>query len=255
MSFTCSGSSMSIIPDAIPLQTVNLDLSGNRFKAINRNDFQGCSNVVLLDLSYNVYFEIIDSVAFRSLTSLTTLKLINSLRDPKILYASLFHNLANLRSLAIQNNFVMEEVEFSLEIFSKVLKSFPTWLESLEVDTPSDVNFVSKLSGFRFLNHLGLYFKKSFQLQITNETFKSISILPIEKLRIQSDNFTTVEPLAFAWFPRIQQLDLSYSNGMSVADVYPAWYGLQNSTIRVINLESFGKKYKNSYIHLNSTFF
>ena len=255
VNFTCSGLSLTAIPREIPFLTVNFDLSGNKIKIINKNDFQGCSQIVMLDLSYNDIFTSIHPNAFTPLSNLRILKIIKSLKDPMVLQVNFSRDLPDLQSLAIQNNFIETSVNFSIQDFSRTLDLFPVGLVSLELDIPPDINFVSELTKFTNLKKLGLFCKKSFPLHIANATFKALSNSSIKALRIHSDTFSMVEPLAFFWFPHLKNLDLSHSRGMSVADLYPAWYGLKNSKLEVLNLESFRVTNNFDFINLNSTFF
>ena len=108
------------------------------------------------------------------------------------------------------------------------------------------------------LNKLSLFRREVCGNVIKNNTFEPMKNLPIKDLTIRYDNLAGVEPLAFSWFPNLRNLDMSYTYGLSVADLYPAWYGLRDTRIRRLNLTSFKRNRVNiepTLIRLNDTFF
>ena len=73
-------------------------------------------------------------------------------------------------------------------------------------------------------------------LKLRNDTFERLHGLPIEKLRIKTSNLTYVEPLTFQHFRNLTTLDMSETTGITIAEFYPALYGLKSTKLKTLKL-------------------
>ena len=82
--------------------------------------------------------------------------------------------------------------------------------------------------------------------------------VPISDLKIKIHDLRKVEPLTFYWFPNLTQLDMGFTFGMSIADFYPAWFGLSFTQLTYLDFAYFKRHMGNispTAIRLNHTFF
>ena len=168
---------------------------------------------------------------------------------------NLFKHTTNLKSLSVQSAKV---IDLDLGNFEKMLKKLPQTLEELNINVPASDEFVVKLKNFTKLKRLGIYdslFREEFYT-ITNGLFKPLENLTIEELRIKAQNLHVVEPLAFSHFSQLKTLDMSETTGMSVADFYPAWTGLQHTQLKKLVLQLMSRDGSSKELTtLNETFF
>ena len=135
------------------------------------------------------------------------------------------------------------------------MRQLPVKIKSLWTNIPADSNFVSGFVNFTDITELGIRSYGNYPLRILNNTFETMSHLPIRNLTISSGRLTDVEPLAFSWFNQLEYLDLSNCTGrLSVADLYPAWYGLQFTQLKWLILSRFSQDGRRP-VALNYTFF
>ena len=81
-----------------------------------------------------------------------------------------------------------------------------------------------------------------------------MEFLPITKITLEIGILRFVESLAFAWFPNLVVLDMSFSQDMSLADMFPAWFGLQKTRVEILRFNYFNSINDND-VYLNKTFF
>ena len=126
-------------------------------------------------------------------------------------------------------------------------------MKTLYTDVPPVPNYAHVLSNFTELINLGIETGKVSIVVITNETFQPLMALPIRHLTIHSKRLSKIEAMAFSWFPHLESLDLSNSNGMNVNMLSDAWIGM-NSNLRSLKLVNFRAK-PPSPINLTESFF
>ena len=228
----------------IPENVIVLDVSHNKLAKLQDGDLQGCFSLLELDLSSNE-MKMVAKHAFDSLFNLRKLDLSrNELWYGKedSLPTFLFEQIPNLKYLKIEGN-ENDLDDGNLTIF---FQSFPLKIEVLHIDLPDDkygteANF-SEFSSFMCnltnLSELGMYGTFG---SICNESFQRLASLPIKKVKIYLDMLDPViGSLAFAWFPHLIELDLSYTAGLSIQDfLLQAQSGLAKTTLNVLKLNSF----------------
>ena len=165
----------------------------------------------------------------------------NSLKDIQPLSQLQFFHFPKLEYLDIRQNYRFEGA-FSFELFLELMRQLPVKIKSLWTNIPADSNFVLGFVNFTDLTELGIRSYGSYPLRILNNTFEMVSHLPIRNLTISAGRLTDVEPLAFSWFNQLEYLDMSNCTGrLSIADLYPAWYGLQFTQLKWLILSSFSQ--------------
>ena len=75
----CRNKLLRFVPENIPYETTDLQLTSNKLTQINENDFRNCSRLVSLDLSLNE-ISVIHQDAFKSLLNLKILRLSECVR-------------------------------------------------------------------------------------------------------------------------------------------------------------------------------
>ena len=170
--------------------------------------------------------------------------------------ANLFTPLTSLDSIDLRSNFIKHPLDFTTRILSKIVWQFPLTIKSISIDVPAEQEFPEIFANFTQLEEFSVYFQTRQHFKIFNDTFKPLINSSIKSLILKCWGLTGIEPLAFAWFPHLESLELNNANGLSIADLYPAWYGLRNTKLKVLNLSNFRKESQRTYsLKLNSTFF
>ena len=257
----------SKVPCEIPLDTIELDLSYHHIKKLDPTNFRNCSNLSALFLHHGS----LQSIASGTFDNLTSLKHLSMHRNrlhftrPSLPF-NLFSPLSNLQSLHMDLQNVGKYMEKKFDDFRDIIQELPLSLKSLKVDvdpwpgnsTPRgicDESVYPLFSRFVNLEYLSLHRSYECRSYIANETFRSLAELPITHLTIKYLKLTGVEPLAFSWFKDLTHLNMSGTRGMSVADFYPAFMGLQMTNISKLILSSVNTNMKYSDpVILNSTF-
>ena len=250
------GSLSEFILESIPNTVVEIDLKNTKIEELHNDSFENCRYLEKIDLSQNR----IATIPSAMLSTVHNLKEI-TLADNWLQYndesvpANLFQYTVNLTYLSIQSENSQDGV--TLDSLEAMLKKLPQTLEELNINIPASDGFAVKFTNFTKLKRLGIYdfnFISEFNT-ITNDTFKPLENIAIEELRIQAKNLHAVQPLAFGHLTELTRLDMSYTVGMNVADVFPAWTGLQRTQIRTLVLSTMSKKLAPQLIILNDTFF
>ena len=245
------------VPKNIPHTVSRIDMRDNIILKLHNDSFENCWYIERIDLSHNH----IKSISVDTFIRAFNLKII-TLANNYLEYnydcfpVELFQHTSNLKSLSIQSEHLMEKV--TLAYFGKILKKLPHGLEEININVPASDGFAVMFTNFTKLKRLGIYdINDSSEFNtITNDTFKSLENLSIEELRIKAGNLHAVEPLAFFHFSQLRTLDMNETTGMSIADFYPAWIGLQHTQLKKLVLESMSRdKYITDLITLNDTFF
>ena len=251
------GSLSEFVLESIPNTGVEIDLRNNEIKELHNDIFENCQYLEKIDLSQNM----IPTIPSAMLSTVFNLREI-TLADNWLRYnddsfpANVFQHTLNLTSLSIQSDLYDEEM--TLDNLGETLKKIPQTLEELNINVPASDGFAVKFTNFTKLKRLGIYDSDSMSKfnTITNDTFKPLENIAIEELRIKASNLHAVQPLAFGHFSELTRLDMSETIGMNVAEVYPAWIGLQRTKIRKLVLSSMWKRILTTeLITLNDTFF
>ena len=248
------------LPYVLPIDVVALRISGSNISSITTDFLSNCVNLTYLDMSYNE-INMIEAYAFEGLLNLLTIKLThNALFYNMMSFPSnLFLRLPQLEVLELQDQ--ADPIESTWNEFRSFVKILPTNLKALHIDVqavPCE-NF-SGLAFARFtdLEELGLYNREDCFMEFRNHTFEPMKNVPISDLKIKIHDLRKVEPLAFFWFPNLTQLDMSFTFGMSIADFYPAWFGLRFTQLTYLDFAYFKRHMGNispTAIRLNHTFF
>ena len=250
-------------PERFPVDMVELRYSGSFTTHIIPDFFRNCVNLTTLDLSNNHLVQI-EPFALDDLARLDTLILTKN----RLFYNAttfpngMFTRLPSLRVLRLedQKQFAMPMFTTPLD-FQTFVGTLPSRLQVLYVDLqihpcveiPSSV-----FKRFTNLTQLGLFSRNSCSMKLNNDTFAPLENLPVTKLRIRFDNLVGVEPLAFSWFTNLTVLEMNDTQGMTVADFYPAWTGLKSTQISQLLFTSFKRNSfnnKTDLLVLNNTFF
>ena len=260
------------LPGVLPLDMVELRISGSSIGFLRVNFLQFCSNLTLLDLSNNnisrmATFAFHDLVMLRSLSLARNRLFYNATSFP---VASFLTN-PHLQTLILDDQkppkdyYCMNLTQFEFFIETEL----PASLKVLYIELP----FVAclKVNGSAFAkftnldelglsrrNDLGVPRREACVNKLTSDTFEPMKDLSITKLKLRFDNLKRVEPLTFSWFRNLKILDMSHTTGMSVADFYPAWTGLKKTQLSKLILTSFKQDpdfITPELVHLNSTFF
>ena len=127
--------------------------------------------------------------------------------------------------------------------FKQIMSEFPIDLEEIHVDIPwypCDDSYVSAFSRFVYSRQdrssTDLVYVTTV---IKNDTFRPLENLPLINFHLRFDRLIQVEPLAFSWLTELTHLDMNGTYGISVADFYPALFGLRRTKIEVLILSHF----------------
>ena len=227
----CNHAKLQQVPPVIGDTTVvEIDLSDNYIERLNNDSFENCLYLGRIDLSWN-YIKDLPNNLFYDTLKLRKVVLSNNLIEynNESLPLGVFRNQFNLKSVSLQSFRIFHP---SIDDFAATLRKLPLTLEELNVNIPVVDGYAINLVNFTSLKRLGLFNLSPIMAscRLTNYTFRPLANLPIEELRFSSDNILAVEPLAFYHFPKLTTLDMSETTGLSVADFYPAWIGLQHNT-------------------------
>ena len=231
-------------------------MGNNAIRKLHNDSFENCWYLEKIDLTRNG-IEIIPVAIFMSVFNLKEIALVDNLLkyNDDCFPGNLFQHTSNLKLVSIQS--YMMPNDLSLENLETMIKKLPDTLEELNINVPASDGFAVKFTNFKKLKKLGIYdfnYVTKFNT-IANDTFKPLANSAIEELRIRAQNLHAVEPLAFSHFSKLTTLDMSETIGMSVADFYPAWTGLQQTQLKKLVLESMCKDFSKTLTSLNDTFF
>ncbi|XP_014341487.2 leucine-rich repeat and immunoglobulin-like domain-containing nogo receptor-interacting protein 1 [Latimeria chalumnae] len=190
----CDHKRLTTVPTGVPPETKNLDLSNNRIKNLNPDEFSSLWHLEELDLSENIISNI-EPGAFNNLLNLQTLKLRrNKLR---IIPAGVFAGLLNLTILDISEN---EIVVFLDHAFKDLLN-----LRTLDAGD-NQLVFVSR-QAFRGLQSLQqLTLEKCNLTNIPSEALSYLQNLVI--LRFKRLNINSVPRNTFKGLDRLRILEI-----------------------------------------------
>ena len=246
----CSKAVISQIPTQLPRLTTTAIFTNHKIVALPPRAFEGCSLLLSLDISNGILSNI-SSTSFASLFSLRYLALNNNNLDFSIetfVENNAFKDLFNLVTLKLENNkkpFVQES-----SIRNDLFATF-TDLRNISVDFPNKVTLFGNVTWMLRLHKLEIYgsLKKVF-----DDTFAAIKQTRINYLGIHSQMMEDVDALAFAHFPYLEVLNLSYTRVLGFKNVSKAWYGLVFTSVRVLDLTRIAP-YERQLITVTSDFY
>ncbi|XP_023660847.1 leucine-rich repeat and immunoglobulin-like domain-containing nogo receptor-interacting protein 1-B [Paramormyrops kingsleyae] len=193
-SVVCHRKKLTAIPDGIPTETRLLDLSKNRLKAINPEEFAGYPHLEELELNEN-NISSIEPGAFSNLYGLRTLGLRNN--NLKLIQLGVFMGLNNLTKLDISENKIVILLDYMFQdLFN---------LKSLEVGD-NDLVFISNRAfhGLSSLEHLTL--DKCNLTSIPTEAFAQLHNLITLKIRYL--NINIIRDYSFKRLYRLKILEI-----------------------------------------------
>ena len=163
-------------------------------------------------------------------------------------------NLLHLKSLSLQS--IQINPVITPDEFQEFLRKLPLTLEELFINFPCCFDgFAEMLTKFTSLQSLGIQ-DIGYLPVITDTTFEALRNLSITHLRLQLGNLLEVHPLAFSHFVNLKTLDMSNTLGLTIADLSPAWLGLQHTTIETLKLSFvLQNPLSTDLVTLNCTFF
>uniref|UniRef100_A0A8C6V122 TIR domain-containing protein n=1 Tax=Neogobius melanostomus TaxID=47308 RepID=A0A8C6V122_9GOBI len=193
----CNGIAMAMtlssIPSDIPKSAVSLDISSNKIRSIQQNDFSGFTELQMLNLGENNISHIEDAT-FSHLLSL--IELILSENSLTYLTDHMFTGLSNLTVLDLSKNQITNISEFAFVPLTnlQVLRLQHNHLSSIS-DIVNIVSLCPLLNLVLSGNNLTSFESDKFPLNIT---FLDLSMTPLSRFSLHSDVF-----------PHLQTLDLS----------------------------------------------
>ena len=203
---------------------------------VHDNSFEKCSNVTTLNLANNHYISVIRDLVFKDMPKLEKI----ALNENRLEYNNTsfpdqpFKNLLHLKSLSLQS--IQIGLVLTPDEFQAFLRKLPLTLEELFINFPCCFDgFAAMLTTFTKLQTLGVRDIGNLPV-ITDTTFEALRNLSITHLRLQLGNLLEVHPLAFSHFVNLKTLDMSDSQGLTIADLSSAWMGLQFTKIETLKL-------------------
>jgi len=225
---SCVAKHLRTVPDNLPHDVSKLILSDNVIERLTNIDFVGCHLLVELHLGEN-RIQDIQSNTFNSTPRLNNLVL----RINKLRYSSLpvdaFAGLKNLQFLDLSYNFGNESVHYNGPLFVQLTNLF-----YLAIDGIRGVTFPIELSRLQKLKNLRIYGQLD---TVTNSTFEKLNRSTITTLYINAyTSLQTLEPQSFMYLTQLKELRLCYNEMLGLKNASRAWYGLQFTKIKILNL-------------------
>ncbi|RXM29332.1 Leucine-rich repeat and immunoglobulin-like domain-containing nogo receptor-interacting protein 1 [Acipenser ruthenus] len=195
-SVLCHRKRLMTIPEGIPTETRLLDLSKNRIKTINPDEFAPFPHLEELELNENV-ISTIEPGAFNNLYGLRTLGLRSN--KLKLIQLGVFTGLSNLTQLDISENKIVILLDYMFQDLYN--------LKALEVGD-NDLVFISHraFSGLTSLEQLSL--EKCNLTSIPTEALSHLHGLIV--LRLSHLNINVVRDYSFKRLYRLKVLEISH---------------------------------------------
>ncbi|XP_026862504.2 leucine-rich repeat and immunoglobulin-like domain-containing nogo receptor-interacting protein 4b [Electrophorus electricus] len=189
LEINCSSKHLTVVPEGLPGNAEQLDLSGNRLKTLGRRQFYGLSKLEELDLSENI-ISMIEVEAFQGLKNLRFLRIKRN--RLKIIAVGVFSGLPNLRSLDVSENEILVFLDFTFQEMGNLME-----MNAGE----NDLVFISHRAFFGLKNLQVLNVDRSNLTSIPTEAFSQLQSLT--KLRLRR---LTISVLSNNAFRRLHQL-------------------------------------------------
>ncbi|KAG7324258.1 hypothetical protein KOW79_012274 [Hemibagrus wyckioides] len=216
----CHRKKLMSIPEGIPSETRFLDLSKNRIKTINPEEFSGFPNLEELELNENT-ISTIEPGAFNNLYGLRTLGLRSN--KLKLIQLGVFTGLSNLTKLDISENKIVILLDYMFQDLYN--------LRSLEVGD-NDLVFISHRAfhGLNSLEHLTL--EKCNLTSVPTEAFTHLHSL--NTLCLRNLNINSIRDYSFKRLSRLKVLEIAnwpYLDTMTTNCLY----GLNLTSLSITN--------------------
>uniref|UniRef100_A0A8C5LH90 Leucine rich repeat and Ig domain containing 2 n=2 Tax=Leptobrachium TaxID=161697 RepID=A0A8C5LH90_9ANUR len=194
-SVSCHRRRLISIPEGIPIETKILDLSKNKLKSVNPEDFLSYPLLEEIDLSDNIISNV-EPGAFNSLFNLRSLRLKGN--RLKLVSLGVFTGLTNLTKLDISENKIVILLDYMFQDLHN--------LKSLEVGDNELVYITHRaFSGLLSLEQLTL--EKCNLTAVPTEALSHLHNLV--SLHLRSLNINTLPPIAFKRLFRLKILEIS----------------------------------------------
>ncbi|XP_033741585.1 LOW QUALITY PROTEIN: toll-like receptor 2 [Pecten maximus] len=224
MDVTCRRCRLNTVPQDLPVNVTQLDLTNNELTILQPKSFFTLLNLKTLKLDSN-RMRNISLGAFDGLLNLRYL----SLRDNNLdssLGANIFQPLVNLRVLQLnQNRFHIHKA------YPVNALSYLTSIEIIFIDIFEQFSFGSAFSGFNNLTTLNLHGIE--KCSIRNTTFRGLESLTITHLTLDS-KISFIEKDSFSPFRNLTLLHIDSRRTLDIHEVFQALYGLRNRTMEEI---------------------
>lgn len=219
-SVVCHRKKLMSVPEGIPSETRFLDLSKNRIKTINPEEFSNFPNLEELELNENT-ISTIEPGAFNNLNGLQTLGLRSN--KLKLIQLGVFTGLSNLTRLDISENKIVILLD---HMFQDLYN-----LRSLEVGD-NDLVFIS-YRAFHGLNSLeNLTLEKCNLTFVPTEAFTHLHSLT--NFHLRNLNINTIRDYSFKRLSRLKVLEIAnwpYLDTMTTNCLY----GLNLTSLTITN--------------------
>uniref|UniRef100_A0A667XL14 Leucine rich repeat and Ig domain containing 1a n=1 Tax=Myripristis murdjan TaxID=586833 RepID=A0A667XL14_9TELE len=194
-SVMCHRKKLMTVPEGIPSETRLLDLSKNRIRTINPDEFANFPNLEHLELNENT-ISTIEPGAFNNLYGLRTLGLRSN--KLKLIQLGVFTGLSNLTQLDISENKIVILLDYMFQDLYN--------LRSLEVGD-NDLVFISHRAfhGLSSLEHLSL--EKCNLSSVPTEAFTHLHSLIT--LRLRHLNINVIRDYSFKRLYRLKVLEIA----------------------------------------------
>ncbi|XP_006629870.2 leucine-rich repeat and immunoglobulin-like domain-containing nogo receptor-interacting protein 2 isoform X2 [Lepisosteus oculatus] len=219
-SVICHRKRLMVIPEGIPIETKILDLSKNKLKSVNPDDFASYPLLEELDLSDNIIGNV-EPGAFNTLYNMRSLSLKSN--RIKLIPLGVFTGLSNLTLLDISDNKIVILLDYMFQHLHN--------LKSLEVGD-NDLVYISHraFSGLLSLEHLTL--ERCNLTAVPTEALSHLYNLVSLSLRYLSIN--TLHAYSFKKLFRLRHLEI---DNWPMLDMFPAntLHSLNLTTLSVTN--------------------
>uniref|UniRef100_A0A672HIF4 Leucine rich repeat and Ig domain containing 1a n=1 Tax=Salarias fasciatus TaxID=181472 RepID=A0A672HIF4_SALFA len=219
-SVMCHRKKLMTVPEGIPAETKLLDLSKNRIRTINPDEFANFPNLEHLDLSENT-ISTIEPGAFNNLYGLRTMGLRSN--KLKLIQLGVFTGLSNLTQLDISENKIVILLDYMFQDLYN--------LRSLEVGD-NDLVFISHRAfhGLSSLEHLSL--EKCNLSSVPTEALTHLHSLIT--LRLRHLNINVIRDYSFKRLSRLKVLEIA--NWPYLDTMTPnCLYGLNLTSLTIAN--------------------
>ncbi|XP_063152767.1 leucine-rich repeat and immunoglobulin-like domain-containing nogo receptor-interacting protein 2 [Candoia aspera] len=219
-SVSCHRRRLIAIPEGIPIETKILDLSKNRLKSVNPEEFTAFPLLEEIDLSDNIVANV-EPGAFNSLFNLRSLRLKGN--RLKLVPLGVFTGLSNLTKLDISENKIVILLDYMFQDLHN--------LKSLEVGD-NDLVYISHraFNGLLSLEHLTLE-----KCNLTAVPTEALSYLHnLISLHLRHLNINLLPAYAFKRLFHLKNLEIDY---WPMLDMIPAnsLYGLNLTSLSITN--------------------
>ncbi|XP_078414721.1 leucine-rich repeat and immunoglobulin-like domain-containing nogo receptor-interacting protein 2 [Cetorhinus maximus] len=219
-SVTCHRKRLTVIPEGIPIETKILDLSKNKLKNINPDEFASYTLLEVIDLSENI-ITIVEPGSFSNLFNLRSLRLRSN--RLKLIPLGVFTGLSNLTMLDISENKIVILLDYTFQDLRN--------LKSLEVGD-NDLVYISHraFSGLLALEQLTL--EKCNLTAVPTEALSHLHSLT--HLRLCHLHINAIHAYSFKKLYRLKHLEIDH---WPLLDVLPAnsLHGLNLTSLSITN--------------------